>query len=289
MDAGDLGKGGESAVIEGGADGVGMGHAVAILRGVEKGAGDGDAAGVEVTVLVEQCGEATDEQAGNDKEGDGAGDFSGDEEIAGALAFASAGDAGGAGLHGGLRIDAHGAEGGQQSEEDGSEDGESGSGEEDGPGNVDGAEARETLGRGGDEEPDADEREQDAEGASDEGEDEGVSKSGADEAIAASAEGSADGEFALAGDGAGELQVGEIDAADEQNGADGGKEEPERGADVSRDVDDEGNDKHGGMGGEVARLIEGGLDGGQLGLGLLGGDADAEASDGHEVVIALVA
>jgi len=208
-------------------------------------------------------------QAGDDEQRDGAGDFGGDKEMAGALAFASGGDAGGTGLHGRQGIDAHGAQGGQQAEEERGEDRESGGGEEDGPTDVDAAEARQILRCGCDKEADAGEGEQDAECASDEGEDEGVSESGPDEAVASRAESGADGEFALAGNGAGELQVGEVDAADEQDGSDGGEEQPERSADVSGDVDDEWNDQHGGIGGEVASLVEGGLDGGQLGLRVL--------------------
>jgi hypothetical protein len=110
-----------------------MGDLIAVLRRVKEDAGDSDAAGIEVAILAEELGEAADEQAGDDEEGDGAGYFGGDEEMTGALAFSPAGNTGGAGLEGGLRIDAHRAERGQQAEEEGGKDGERGGSKEHGP------------------------------------------------------------------------------------------------------------------------------------------------------------
>jgi len=142
------------------------------LGRVEEGAGEGDAAGVEVSILIDQCGEATGQQAGDDEERDGAGDLGGDEEMAGALTFASAGDAGGAGLQRRLRIDAHRAQSREQSEEKRGEDGEAGGGEEHGPRDVNVVDAGEALRRCGNEHLDTGEGEENAERATDEGEDE---------------------------------------------------------------------------------------------------------------------
>ena len=58
---------------------------------------------------------------------------------------------------------------------------------------------------------------------------------------------------------------------------------------MAGDVNDEGNDQDGGIGGEVTGLVEGRLNGGELGLRLLGGHTDAQAAEGHEIVIAIVA
>ena len=88
------------------------------------------------------------------------------------------------------------------------------------------------------------EGEQEAEDCACAGEDQAFSEQLAHDASAAGAESAAHGEFLGAGGGAGEQQVGEIDAGDEQDGADGGPEDDQRPAQFAADVvlERDGND-----------------------------------------------
>ena len=151
-----------------------------------------------------------------------------------------------------------------------------------------GADARQALRSGGDEHLNAGEGKQDAESAADKREDERVGKSRADEAVARCAQSGPNREFPLAGDGASQLQVGEVDAADEQDGSHSSQQQPEPGADLAGHFGDEWEDEDGGIGREVVSLVECGLQRGQLRLCLLGGDAGAKTAEDHEVVIALI-
>jgi hypothetical protein len=134
---------------------------------------------------------------------------------------------------------------------------------EDRPGDMHGADARQALRCGGDEHLNAGEGKQDAESAADEREDERVGKSRADEAVARCAQSGPHREFPLAGDGASQLQVGEVDAADEQDGSHSSQQQPEPGADLAGHFGDEWEDEDGGIGREVVSLVECGLQRGQ--------------------------
>ena len=67
LHAGNLAERCEGAFDEGATRGACLVHSVAILRCVEEGACQSDAAGVEVAVLSEECGEAADEQASDEE------------------------------------------------------------------------------------------------------------------------------------------------------------------------------------------------------------------------------
>ena len=87
----------------------------------------------------------------------------------------------------------------------------------------------------------AGECERDSGGSAEEGEKEALGETGHDELTFACAEGGADGGFTFRGDGAGELEIGKIDAGDEEHADDGGKHEPECATDAGGDVGSEGS------------------------------------------------
>ncbi len=111
-----------------------------------------------------------------------------------------------------------------------------------------------------------DDSDDEAEGCGERGENEALYQELADEAETRGPECSAQRRFVAAGDGAGELEVGDVSAGNEEHGGDAGEQDEERLAAVSADValqrlDDDldgfvvGDDLR--DGGVQARLIEG--------------------------------
>ncbi len=108
------------------------------------------------------------------------------------------------------------------------------------------------LAEEGDEGAGGGEGDAESEEAAGEGEEEGFDEALADDACAAGAEGEASGDFALAGGGAGEEEVGEVGAGDEKNENDDSHEDLERVAVLAAQG---GDALRGGDRGTVARLI----------------------------------
>jgi GNAT superfamily N-acetyltransferase len=180
--------------------------------------------GLESEIDVEDFEEAAQQQAGADEQHAGESDFGDDEDGAEALMLAALAGAGAGVLERLLQVAGGHAEAGDEAEEDGGEDGD-----EDGPaesGAVDVQRAEQRQGDGSLMASQAREwrRDQPQDGSR-AGEDEAFGEQLAHDAGAAGAESGAHGELLGAGGGAGEKQVGEVDAGDEQDAADSGPED----------------------------------------------------------------
>src|SRR5579862_1203478 len=175
--------------------------------------------GLKAEVHIEDVEEAAEEQAGADEQHAGQGDFGNDEGGAEAFVFTALARAGAGILESVLKVAAGHAESGEETEDHSSEDGD-----KSGPGKglriqVQAGEEREsdgTLMR-------KPEKQKNGEGESDgracAGENQAFHEQLADDAGAVSAKSATQGEFFGAGGGASEEQVGEIDAGDEEDGA----------------------------------------------------------------------
>ena len=108
------------------------------------------------------------------------------------------------------------------------------------------------------------------------------------QAIARCAESGANGEFFFAGGGAGEKEIGDVAATDEEEQTDSGEDDVERGAEIANDEIGEGLHPNGEMLWIIFRINSGKAFGDdvEIGFGLFGGDTGFEMS--HEKPEALV-
>ena len=146
---------------------------------------------------------------------------------------------------------------------------------------------REVVAPGAGEQGDGAPGKEEAEDRAGEREEQVLGKELTEKAEAGGAQGAADGDLFLPGDGAREEQVGDVGAGDQEDDADGAEQEEEGIAGVAEHVIAEGGD--GGADlviGVRVLLFETGGEGGEVGAGLLEGDAGLHAPDG---VVGMVA
>ena len=128
---------------------------------------------------------------------------------------------------------------------------------------------------------------QQAENAAEDSDQDAFGEELADEAGPAGAEGGADGDFFLASGGAGEQEVGDVGAGDEQHEADRAEQHEHGAADIAYDHFLDADDGHAEGAVPLAFDAHATGDGVDFGLGLLDRDAGLEA--GHEVVVFVAA
>ena len=251
---------------------------------------DHDGQGEDV-VLVEagvhglEVPEAAEHEAGSDEQDEGERDLDDHEGGAGFAGSAVGVGAAEALLEGFVDVAFGHAPGGEEAREDAGRDGE-GEGEgEDGAVEADVAHAGQLVGEELDEELDAVVGGDEAERASAEGDDQGFAEQLLDDARAGCAHGGADGDLFAAREGAGEDEVGDVGAGDEEHEGYGAEHHEESGTNVADGLFAQGFDGCApalvvfGVG-----LLEALRDGVHLCLGLRERDAGFEAGDGEEVV-----
>ena len=245
--------------------------------------------GSKAEIGVTQLPERLDEEACGDEEGQGHADFADDEGVAPARVFFAGAGSGGSIAETFLHGQIGAVEAGADAEEDGGDAGEEDEdrahagidvnliAKGDGVGEVMTEDAQCGPGSG------------EARRAAEEADEEAFGEELADEPGFGGTESAADGEFAAAAVGAGQHESGEVGAGDEPDDGDGGVERVEAGANVVGGDVSQGLDAHRfrGFGGGifVEKLL---VDGGDFLLGLLDGDAGAEARDGRERGVAAV-
>ncbi len=197
------------------------------------GAERGEALQFEAELRVLKVPERMEEQAGTDEQQRGKRNFADDEPVTETIAAGAGAESSGSGLEDGLRIGADDEKRGEERREQGGDGGDSGEGGENGPmhgdrvGAGDGAggefvdEAESALGEG------------QAANAAEQAEDTAFGEHLADEPGAAGAESNADTELLLAAESAGEQEIGDVGASDEEDEREGGYKRVERGADRS--------------------------------------------------------
>ena len=201
--------------------------------------------GIHAGVHFLQFPEGLDHEAGTDQKDQGERQFGSDEEGAEAIG----GDGSGGASDGGLQrvVQGRGAHvnDGRQAEGDagGHTDGESE--EQHLPIDADFGDAGDAAGIGGDQQAESAEGQQNAEDGAGEGEQDAFDDELLKEASQPGADGSADGDFAAAGFGARQQEVGHIDAGDEENEANRAEEHEHRAAYTSDDLFLEAGDHDG--------------------------------------------
>ena len=189
--------------------------------------------GIHAGIDFLQLPEGLDHEAGTDQKDQGERQFGGDEEGAEAIGGDGAGGASDSGFQGVVKGRGAHVNDGRQAEGDagGHTDGQ---GEEQHlPIDADFGDAGDAAGIGGDQQAESAEGQEDAEDRAGEGEQDAFDDELLKEASQPGADGSADGDFAAAGFGARQQEVGHIDAGDEQNEANRAEEHEHGAADAS--------------------------------------------------------
>jgi hypothetical protein len=190
--------------------------------------------GVEAGADVEEVPKAAKKEAGGDHENEREGEFGDDQQAASAVLLAGAGAARFAFEHAEEIELAALQRGGEAEDGAGGERGENRE-QEDGPVDGDFVESREGIGNEAEEEFLSGEENGEAGKSTDERKEQTFGEELGDEAMTRGAEGLAKSDFAAASAGASKEKIGNVDAANEKNEADGAKQKDERLTNIAHD------------------------------------------------------